>query len=84
MCQIIRDEMNKEEHLLETVAENILIAIMEEWSIAESSNVKILKMHPRFVGIETEALKVELSAIAKISICIRLPFLSTNNCLIHE
>ncbi|MEZ4805817.1 MAG: dihydroneopterin aldolase [Bacteroidia bacterium] len=62
LCQIIRDEMNKEEHLLETVAENILIAIMEEWSIAESSNVKILKMHPRFVGIETEALKVELSA----------------------
>jgi dihydroneopterin aldolase len=60
LCEIVRDEMNKDEHLLETVAENILYTIMEEWWMAESSNVKILKMHPSFIGLETEALKVEL------------------------
>jgi dihydroneopterin aldolase len=60
LAEIISDEMHSDINLLETVAENCLKQIMQEWPFAVSSNIVIEKLHPAFSHFNMEAVVVEM------------------------
>jgi dihydroneopterin aldolase len=60
LAEIIDLEMRKDINLLESLAENCLKNIMQEWPFAISSSIVIEKLHPAFAKNNMEAVVVEM------------------------
>jgi len=60
LAEIIHNEMHSDINLLETVTENCLKNIMQEWPFAVSSKIAIEKLHPAFSNFNMEAVVVEM------------------------
>jgi len=60
LAEIIHIEMHKDINLLETVAENCLKNIMQEWPFAISSSIVIEKLHPAFSNFNMEAVLIDM------------------------
>lgn len=60
LASILKIEMQKDIHLLETIAENSIKSILSEWPFVHTIKIEINKINPDFKHLNMKAVVVKL------------------------